>query len=216
MLETMDRIRDGALSKPEKNRTASGENPFYRLCLTLPLNREALKNAGADPGPDGPLLTADPERIMAVCEEFDRFNREECCGKCVPCREGVRHILELLHRLASGEKQDGDVELLLELADAIYSTALCPLGKTAASRIAGVFEGCPEEYLPGREGVREARRSYRIDPALCRGCSRCARGCPTGAITGKIREAFEINPEKCVGCGACLATCAFKAVKEAS
>lgn len=193
----------------------SGGNPFYRLCLTLPIDPEALKNAGAAQGPDGPRLTENLGRILAVYEEFDCFNREKCCGKCVPCREGTRHILELLEKLSAGEKRDEDGALLLELADAIYSTALCSLGKAAALRIVGVFEGCPEEYLPGSGGTQESSRVYRIDPSLCRGCSRCARGCPTGAISGKIKEPFVIDPGKCVGCGACLATCAFKAVKEA-
>ena len=197
------------------SRGLSGENPFYRLCLTLPLDSQALRNAGAAQGPDGPRLTENTGRILAVYEQFERFNREGCCGKCVPCREGTRHILELLERLATGERRGEDGTLLLELADTIYSTALCSLGKTAASRIAGVFEGCPEEYLPGGGGIEEAPRVYRIDPELCRGCSRCARGCPTGAISGKIKEPFVIDPGKCVGCGACLATCAFKAVKEA-
>ena len=129
------------------------ENPFYKKCLTLPLNTEALKSAGAVPGPDGPRVTEDISRISKVYEEFARFNREDCCGKCVPCREGTRHILELLERLQAGKMNRGDGALLLELADVIYSTRPLPAGQNRGLTNRGNLPG-----LPGGKPGRLRRR----------------------------------------------------------
>ena len=149
------------------------------------------------------------------------FTQNESCGKCVPCREGTKRMLEILERIVAGQGQDGDIELLLELADTISATALCGLGKSAASPVVSTIKGFREEYeahiyekrCPA--GACQKLKRISIDPALCKGCSKCSRICPVGAISGKIKQPFVIDAEKCIKCGACLESCPFHAIKEA-
>ena len=113
------------------------------------------------------------------------------------------------------------IELLLELADTISATALCGLGKSAASPVVSTIKGFREEYeahiyekrCPA--GACQKLKRISIDPALCKGCSKCSRICPVGAISGKIKQPFVIDGEKCIKCGACLESCPFHAIKEA-
>lgn len=129
-------------------------------------------------------------------------------------------MLEILERIVAGQGQDGDIELLEELADTISNTALCGLGKTAPSPVMSTIKNFREEYeahiyekrCPA--GVCTKLRRFVIDPEKCKGCSKCARNCPVGAISGKIKEPFVIDQEKCIKCGACASNCAFGAVKE--
>lgn len=199
-----------------EKRVRQTETPHYRGYFTLPLHPEELEKAGIPTDADGlPKLTEEKERLAEATAFFADFNRSGCCGKCVPCREGTRHIVELLEKLKEGRGGPADVQSLLELADTIYATSLCVLGKRAASQIAGIFQGVPdvfEEQSAG--GAAEKQVLIYIDPALCRGCSKCSRICPVGAISGKIKEPFSIDSSKCIHCGACIATCPFKAVKE--
>ena len=127
---------------------------------------------------------------------------------------------EILERIVAGEGREGDIELLLELADTISSTALCGLGKTAALPVVSTIENFREEYEAHIRDKRcptknctKLKRIY-IDAAICKSCSKCARICPVGAISGKIKEPFVIDSSKCIKCGACISACAFKAVLE--
>ena len=146
------------------------------------------------------------------------FTQNESCGKCIPCREGTRRMLEILERIVAGEGKEGDIELLLELADTITHTSLCGLGKSAANPVVSTIRGFRSEY---DAHIREKRcpagacqklRRYSINPAACKGCSKCSRACPAGAISGKIKQPFVIDGAKCIQCGACIAVCPFKAV----
>lgn len=129
-------------------------------------------------------------------------------------------MLEILERIVAGNGREGDIELLLELADTISSTALCGLGKTAALPVVSTIKSFREEY---EAHITEKRCpaggckklvTYEIDPALCRGCSKCARGCPVNAISGEIKKPFVIDAAQCIKCGACVSACSFHAVKE--
>lgn len=148
------------------------------------------------------------------------FTQNESCGKCVPCREGTKRMLEVLERIVAGKGHDGDIELLLELADTISATALCGLGKSAPSPVLSTIKNFRSEYeahiyekrCPA--GTCQKLKRIVIDPALCKGCSKCARGCPADAITGKLKEAFSIDLTKCIRCGSCVAACPFHAIKE--
>lgn len=148
------------------------------------------------------------------------FTQNESCGKCVPCREGTKRMLEILERIVAGQGVDGDIELLLELADTISSTALCGLGKTAAFPVVSTIKSFREEYEAHiydkkcPSGNCKKLVTYAIDPEKCKGCSKCSRVCPVGAISGQIKEPFVIDSSKCIKCGACKEACNFKAIGE--
>ncbi len=188
--------------------------------LDLPLDFDSLKKAGAMIGSGGLVVMDENTCMVEVARFFMNFTQNESCGKCVPCREGTRRMLEILERIVAGEGEDGDIELLLELSETITATALCGLGKTAALPVVSTIKSFRKEYeahiydkkCPA--GSCKKLKKLLIDPALCRGCSKCARLCPAGAISGKVKEPFTIDGAKCVKCGACLTACAFHAIKE--
>ena len=189
--------------------------------LDLPLDFDSLKKAGAMIGSGGLVVMDEHTCMVEVARFFMNFTQNESCGKCVPCREGTKRMLEILERIVAGQGQDGDIELLLELADTISATALCGLGKSAASPVVSTIKGFREEYeahiyekrCPA--GACQKLKRISIDPALCKGCSKCSCICPVGAISGKIKQPFVIDGEKCIKCGACLESCPFHAIKEA-
>ncbi len=188
--------------------------------LDLPLDFDSLSRAGAMIGSGGLVVMDSNTCMVEVARFFMNFTQNESCGKCVPCREGTKRMLEILERIVAGEGRDGDIELLLELADTISHTALCGLGKTAASPVVSTIKNFREEYeahiydkrCPA--GACEKLKKIWIDPDLCKGCSKCARQCPVDAISGKVKEPFVIDSAKCIKCGACISACAFHAVKE--
>ncbi len=188
--------------------------------LDLPLDFDSLKKVGAMIGSGGLVVMDDHTCMVEVARFFMNFTQNESCGKCVPCREGTRRMLEILERIVAGEGRDGDIELLLDLADTISQTALCGLGKTAAFPVVSTIRSFRSEYEAHIYDKRcpagncQKLKRIVIDPALCKGCTRCSKVCPVGAISGKVREPFVIDQEKCIKCGACLASCAFHAIRE--
>lgn len=188
--------------------------------LDMPLDFDSLKKVGAMIGSGGLVVMDGHTCMVEVARFFMNFTQNESCGKCVPCREGTKRMLEILERIVAGNGREGDIELLLELADTISSTALCGLGKTAALPVVSTIKSFREEY---EAHITEKRCpaggckklvTYEIDPALCRGCSKCARGCPVNAISGEIKKPFVIDAAQCIKCGACVSACSFHAVKE--
>ena len=151
---------------------------------------------------------------------FMDFTQKESCGKCVPCREGTKRMLEILNRIVDGKGEDGDIELLKELGEAISKTALCGLGKTAAGPVLSTIKYFEDEYRAHiydkkcPAGACQKLKTISIDPEICKGCSKCARNCPVGAIKGEIKKPFVIDQKLCIKCGACLSSCPFKAIKE--
>ena len=189
--------------------------------LDLPLDFDNLKKIGAMIGSGGLVVMDSHTCMVEVARFFMHFTQNESCGKCVPCREGTKRMLEILERIVSGNGVEGDIELLEELADTISNTALCGLGKSAPNPVVSTIKYFRDEYVAH---IRERRcpagqcqklKRLYIDPLLCKGCSACSRKCPVNAISGKIKEPFHIDLEKCIRCGSCISTCKFGAVKEA-
>ena len=189
--------------------------------LDIPLDFDSLKKVGAMIGSGGLVVMDEDNCMVEVARFFMNFTQNESCGKCVPCREGTKRMLEILERIVHGEGCMEDLDLLEELADTISSTALCGLGKTAPSPVASTLKYFRDEYVAHVRdkkcpaGNCKSLCAIVIDPELCRGCSKCSKTCPVGAISGKIKEPFQIDPAKCIKCGACMAACPFKAIKEA-
>jgi NADH-quinone oxidoreductase subunit F len=188
--------------------------------LDLPLDFDSLKKAGAMIGSGGLVVMDDKTCMVEVARFFMNFTQNESCGKCVPCREGTKRMLAILERIVAGQGQDGDIELLLELADTISATALCGLGKSAASPVVSTIKSFRDEYeahiyekrCPA--GTCQKLKKIEIDPTICKGCSKCANHCPVNAISGKIKNPYVIDLNLCIRCGSCITTCPFHAIKE--
>ena len=189
--------------------------------LDLPLDFDSLQKAGAMIGSGGLVVMGSDTCMVEVARFFMKFTQNESCGKCVPCREGTKRMLAILERIVAGEGQDGDIDLLLDLADTISATALCGLGKTAASPVVSTIQRFREEYEAHITHKRcpaggcQQLKVIRIEEALCKGCTKCAKVCPAGAISGKVKEPFRIDLAQCIRCGACVGACPFHAIKEA-
>ena len=188
--------------------------------LDLPLDFDSLKKVGAMIGSGGLVVMDDKTCMVEVARFFMNFTQTESCGKCTPCREGTKRMLEILENIVAGKGQDGDIEKLLELAETISKNALCGLGKSAPNPVVSTIKHFRDEYEAHIYEKRcpaktcEKLKKIVIDPELCKGCSACSRACPVGAISGKIKSPFTIDQSKCIKCGACMATCKFKAIKE--
>ena len=188
--------------------------------LDTPIDYENLKAIGSMMGSGG-LIVMDEENCMVdVARFFLEFTVDESCGKCVPCRIGTRRLLELLNKITEGRGTLEDLDKMEELCYYIQKNALCALGQTAPNPVLSTLKYFRKEYeahvvekrCPA--GVCKKLVSYEVDPAKCRGCTACARQCPVGAISGKVREPHTIDKSKCIKCGACLETCKFGAISK--
>ena len=187
--------------------------------LDLPLDYDSLKHVGAIMGSGG-LVVMDEDTCMAeVARFFMKFTQKESCGKCIPCREGTKRMLEALERIVGNEGSEEDIELLEDLSDTISHTALCGLGQSACKPVQSTLRYFREDY---ERHVRDKfcplcngkPKVLQIDPEKCKGCSLCARNCPVEAITGEVKKPFVIDAEKCIRCNACVKNCKFGAIRE--
>jgi len=155
--------------------------------------------------------------MVETARFFMSFTQNESCGKCVPCREGTKRMLEILDRIVSNEGTMEDLELLENLSNTITETALCGLGQSACKPVQSTLRYFRDEYLahvvdhhcPICNG---RKRHLEIIPELCKGCGKCARNCPMDAISGQIRMPHVIDTTKCIHCGACWGACPFGAI----
>ena len=187
--------------------------------LDMPLDFDSLKKLGAMIGSGGLVVMDEDTCMVEVARFFMNFTQNESCGKCVPCREGTRRMLEILTRIVNNEGTLEDLDLLEELSATISETALCGLGQSACKPVQSTLKYFRDEYLahvvdkhcPHCNGRKKV---LQIDPELCKGCGKCMRQCPMEAISGQIRMPHVIDTEKCIKCGACWGCCPFGAIRE--
>ena len=186
--------------------------------LDTPVDFDSLTSAGSMMGSGGMIVMDDRTCMVDVAKYFIDFLVEESCGKCVPCREGLKKMQRILHDLTSGKGRPGDTELLCSLAMGIKQTALCALGQSSANPVLSTIRYFPEEYAEHekdgfcRAGVCGGMYSIAIDREKCRGCGVCFRNCPVGAIAAEGEKKYAVNTALCIKCGLCAAKCPFGAV----
>jgi NADH-quinone oxidoreductase subunit F len=186
--------------------------------LDLPVDFEKLTQAGAMMGSGGMIVMDQDNCMVDVARYFLDFLQEESCGQCVPCREGVTRLLQVLTDICAGEGKDGDIELLENVADTLHELSLCALGGTAANPILTTLLYFRDEYLEHihekkcRAGVCKGLFYYEIDEEKCNGCHVCFRKCPQEAVYGEKKEPHTIDQEKCIHCTICYESCKFEAI----
>lgn len=187
--------------------------------LDTPVDYESISQTGAIMGSGGMIIMDDATCMVDMARFFLDFTQKESCGKCIHCRIGTKRMLEILERITKGEGKPGDVELLKNLGRQIQAGSLCGLGASAPNPALSTIRYFLDEYEAHINEKRCPSHScrplltYHIKPESCRGCSLCARKCPTGAISGELREVFVIDESKCIKCGNCAAVCRFGAVE---
>ncbi len=186
--------------------------------LDMPMDYDQLTKVGAMVGSGGLVVMNEDTCIVEVARFFMNFTQHESCGKCTPCREGTKQMLAILERIVKGQGKMEDLDMLQELGEVIKAGSLCGLGKSAPNPVLSTLKYFRDEYIAHIKdkkcpaGVCSALKQYEIEADKCKGCTKCARNCPVGAIEGTIKEPHKINQEKCIKCGACKDNCPFKAI----
>ena len=185
--------------------------------LDTPIDYDSLIAAGAMMGSGGLVVMDEDTCMVDVAKFFLNFTQSESCGKCTPCREGTKRMLELLEKITDGKGEDGDIDKLEKLAYSIKAGALCALGQTAPNPILSTLRYFRDEYEAHIKekrcpaGVCKHLLNYKITDA-CKGCGLCARNCPANAISGQPKQVYSIDTAKCIKCGVCMEKCPFKAI----
>lgn len=187
--------------------------------LDTKVDYDSLLELGAMMGSGGLVVMDETTCMVDVARYFLEFTTEESCGKCTPCREGTRRMLEILERICAGNGHQGDIETLERLAITIKDTALCGLGQSAPNPVLATLRYFRDEYeahiydkhCPA--GVCANLLAFWIDEEKCKGCTLCKNVCPVGAIEGEKRKPHYIDQDKCIKCGTCISKCSFDAIK---
>ena len=188
--------------------------------LNLPLDFDSLKSIGAMIGSGGLVVMDEDTCMVETARFFMEFTQKESCGKCVPCREGTKRMLETLNRIVDNKGTLEDLDLLEELADTITNTALCGLGQSACKPVQSTLKHFRQDYL--RHVVdhhcpicNKEKPHPTIVADKCKGCGKCRKNCPMEAINGAVKQVHTIDAEKCINCGACVGNCPFGAIEPA-
>ena len=186
--------------------------------MDTPVDFDTLMKAGSIMGSGGMIVMDDGDCMVDIAKFFLTFSQNESCGKCTPCREGTKRMLEILEKITTGRAVPGDLVKLERLAQLVQKTSLCGLGRAAPNPVLSTLRYFREEYeahvtehrCPALRCV--ALISYKIDAAKCVGCTVCARRCPVPCITGDRRVPHVIDELRCIKCGQCFSACRFQAV----
>uniref|UniRef100_C6E1V3 NADH dehydrogenase (Quinone) n=1 Tax=Geobacter sp. (strain M21) TaxID=443144 RepID=C6E1V3_GEOSM len=192
--------------------------------LDVKVDFDELMKMGAMMGSGGMIVMDEDTCLVDIARYFLEFLSDESCGKCVPCREGIRQMLKVMTAITQGKGKEGDIELLENMAMATQGAALCALGKTAPNPVLSTLKYFRHEY---EAHIKEKRCpalsckeliAFHIDPAKCKGCGSCLRKCPATAIEGGKKTIHVIDQEKCTKCGTCIEACpaAFGAIAKLS
>ncbi|MBQ9745516.1 MAG: NADH-quinone oxidoreductase subunit NuoF [Clostridia bacterium] len=188
--------------------------------IDTPIDYDNLIAIGSMMGSGGLIVMDETDCMVDIAKFFLEFTVDESCGKCTPCRTGTMRLLELLEKITEGNGEMEDIDRLEELCDYIKSASLCGLGQTAPNPVLSTLRYFRDEYVAHVKdkrcpaGACKRLLTFSIEADKCKGCTACARKCPVGAISGKVREAHTIDTAKCIKCGACIATCKFGAIKK--
>jgi len=186
--------------------------------LNLPVDYQELATVGSIMGSGGMIVMDQDTCMVDVARYFLDFLKEESCGQCTPCREGIKQMLDILTDICQGNGKEGDIELLEELGDMIQKFSLCGLGTSAPNPVLTTIRYFREEYeahITDKKcpaGVCKALFHYEIDEEACTGCHLCAIKCPQEAITGEKKVPHQLDQDKCIKCGICYDACKFDAI----
>ncbi len=186
--------------------------------LDVPIDYDNLIAIGSMMGSGGLIVMDEDTCMVDIAKFFLEFTVDESCGKCTPCRVGTKRLYEMLDKITKGKGTLEDLDRMEALCYYIKENALCGLGQTAPNPVLSTLRYFREEYLAHivdkrcPAGVCKALLTIQILPDKCKGCTLCARNCPTGAITGELKKPHVIDPDKCVKCGVCMEKCRFGAI----
>ena len=186
--------------------------------LDLPIDFDTLKEKGSMMGSGGIIVMDETTCMVDLARYYVKFLSEESCGKCTPCREGLRHMLDILARICEGKGELEDLDLLEELAITATQASLCELGRTAANPVLSTlhyFRDEYEEHIVQKRcpaGACKELIRFTILEEACKGCGICAKHCPTSAITGELKKPYTIHQDVCIRCGNCKVKCPFGAI----
>jgi NADP-reducing hydrogenase subunit HndC len=189
--------------------------------IDVPIDYDNLIALGSMMGSGGLIVMDEDNCMVDIARFFLDFTVDESCGKCTPCREGTKRMLEILDRIVEGKGQEGDIERLESLANSIKNSALCGLGQTAPNPVLSTLKYFRNEYEAHIKekrcpaGVCKGLAKYTILEDKCKGCGICAKQCPVTAISGKPKLPYAIAQDKCAKCGVCMEKCPFGAIIKA-
>ena len=187
--------------------------------IDLPVDYDELTKVGSMMGSGGMIVMDENTCMVDIAKYFLTFLADESCGKCVPCREGVFRMLEIVTDITEGKGKEEDIPLLEELSKTIVDTSLCALGGTAPNPVISTIKYFRSEYEAHIKekrcpaGVCKALICYEILADKCTGCGACLKACPQEAISGEKKKVHTITQEKCIKCGICMDTCRFEAIE---